>query len=364
MNRTYLKPKLEIIMRRKQKINTILPYNLEERYADLYKRKSTYECPQLEVKHYRNVFVSHEGLCWKNFRLLPYSTFNINSSYDAKHGWEFLRLVSEQYLVSTFGKSLKKICLPEDKTYALIHTKWFNYSFWMTSSLVRLRMLCLQQKDYTLLYPEEWDKIAYIKDTLCAFPDLKIERIPAGVHVQVPHLLLPEVRPFTACLNGDDIMDVSNYLQSFYANEIANLPVAPPKIFVNRKKASCRKVINYEEVRQIMKKYGYVEVDFDDMSVVEQIAYMRCAKKVVMLHGAGMTNMMFATPNTKVLELMHEYTEPRTYRFVYWFLSVQMGCDYYVQFCKTSDTHPDDWRKDIEVDAKKLEENLLLMEQQ
>lgn len=346
-----------------ENITNKLPCNIDQECITLYTVKSQYNCPTLQVKDYSNVFVSHEGLCWKNFQLLPYSTFNINSSYDAKHGWEFYRLVTEQYLVSTFGKSLKKITLPANKQYAVIHTKWFNYSFWMTSSLVRLRMLYKQTDDFTLIYPEEWDNIAYIQETLRAFPNLKIEKIPAGVHVQVPHLLLPEVRPFTACLNGDDIKDVSLFIQHFFEKDLATISTTPKKIFVNRKKASCRKIVNSDTVEQAMKKYGYEEVDFDEMSVAQQIDCMRNAKCVVMLHGAGMTNMMFASPKTKVLELMHEYTEPRTYRFIYWFLSVQMGCDYYVQFCKTIDTHSDEWRKDILVDVDKLEKNLILMDQ-
>lgn len=339
-----------------------LPLNIDEEYEHVYTKKSKYACPILQVRQYNNTFVSHEGLCFKYFRLLPYSTFNINSSYDAKHGWEFFRLAAEQYYVSTFGKSLKKLKLSKDKVYAVIHTKWFNYSFWMTSSLVRLRMLYASGYDFTLLYPEEWDAIPYVQATLRAFPDLKIERIPAGVHVQVPHLLLPEVRPFTACLNADDTHDVSQYLIDFYCDAVSRIQDTPQKLFVNRRKASCRKMVNEQEIRSVFEQYGYVEVDFDDLSFVEQMAYMQGASHVAMLHGAGMTNVMFAKPGTKVLEIMHEYTEPRTYRFIYWFLTVQNNCDYYVQFCKTVDTHTDEWRKDVVVDTKQLSENLNLME--
>lgn len=343
-------------------IKNRLPHNIGTKYYALYKAKSEYTCPYLEVKSYSNVFVSHEGLCLRKFRLLPYSTFNINSSYDAKHGWEFFRLATEQYLVSTLGKSLRKITLDKTKTYALIHTKWFNYSFWMTSSLVRLRMLYETKSEFTLIYPEEWDNIPYVQDTLKAFPNLKIEKIPAGVHIQVPHLLLPEVRPYTACLNEQDIKGVSSQMQDFYYDEIQKINDTPQKLFVNRKKASCRKMTNESEVADLLRQRGFVEIDFDDLTFVEQMAYMRNAKQVVMLHGAGMTNIMFAKPKTKVLELMHEYTEPRTYRFIYWFLTVQMQCDYYVQFCKTIDNHVDEWRKDVVVDTKQLVENLNLME--
>lgn len=340
-------------------ISITIPLNIEKRYFDLYQQRTTYPCPELQVRKHKNVFVTHEGLCWKNFRLLPYSTFNINSSYDAKHGWEFYKLATEQYLVSTFGKSLKKINLSSNTTYGIIHTKWFNYSFWVTSSLVRLQMLINSGVDFTLLYPEEWDKIPYIQQTLQAFPNLKFERIPAGVHVQVPHLLMPEVRPFTACLNGNDLQMISAKLKSFF--NISNQAELPKRIFVNRQKANCRKMENGTTIIQIANKYGFTEVDFDDMTVAQQIAIINNAECVIMLHGAGMANMMFAQPGTKVLELMHEYTEPRNYRMIYWYLTELSQAKYYVQFCKTLPTHTDEWRKDIVVDATLFEQNIKLM---
>lgn len=345
--------------RESSQISISLPINIDRSHKLLYSKKSTYEQPALNVVSYKNVFVTHEGLCWKNFRLLPYSTFNINSSYDAKHGWEFFRLATEQYLVSTFGKSLKKISLNADTTYGIIHTKWFNYSFWVTSSLVRLQMLINSGVDFTLLYPEEWDNYPYIQQTLQAFPNLKFERIPAGVHVQVPHLLLPEVRPFTACLNGNDLQNISAKLKSFY--KISNHSEFPKRIFVNRQKANCRKMENESAIIQIANKYGFTEVDFDNMTVAQQIATINNAEYVVMLHGAGMANMMFAQPGTKVLELMHDYTEPRNYRMIYWYLTELSNAKYYVQFCKTLPTHADEWRKNIIVDTTLFEQNLKLM---
>jgi hypothetical protein len=224
-------------------------------------------------------------------------------------------------------------------------------------------MLYASGCDFVLIYPEEWDKIPYVQATLKAFPNLKVEKIPVGVHVQVPNLLLPEVRPFTACLNEIDTKDVSEHMQQFYYDEIQHVGKTPQRLFVNRKKASCRKIKNYHQVRALIEQNGFTEVDFDDLTFVEQMAYVHNARQIIMLHGAGMTNIMFAQPKTKVLELMHEYTEPRNYRFIYWFLTVQMQCDYFVQFCRTIDTNIDEWRKDLIVDTELLEENLKLMMQ-
>lgn len=320
-------------MRKKQKIQIALPTNIDSKYKQLYLKKSVYSCPELYVKEYHNVFVSHEGLCLQHFRILPYSAFNICTTYDKSFGWQYYKLATEQYLVSTYGKSLQKIVLNDDTNYAIIHTKWANYSFWITSSLVRLLMLQQSGKDFTLLYPEEWDNIAYIQETLKAFPNLKYKRIPPGVHVQVKNLLLPEVRPFTACFNGNELQMVSNYFVSRIPNAIKSNNY-PERIFVTRKKAKYRKLTNEDEVFAICKQYGFTVIDFDDMSFWEQVTQMQNAKLIIQMHGAGMANIVFAQKDAQVLELLHEYKSEREYRLPYWTSATTMGMNYMCLFCK------------------------------
>lgn len=320
-------------MRKKQDISIALPIDIAPEYEAVYESKSSYVCPELMVKEYHNVFVSHEGLCLRNFKLLPYSSFNIRTSYDKSFGWQYYRLVLEQYLVSTFGKSLQKIVLDDDTKYALIHTKWSNYSFWITSSLVRLLMLHDSGKDFTLLYPEEWDNIAYIQETLKAFPDLKYKRIPAGVHVQVKNLLLSEVRPFTACFNGDELRQVRDIFVSRIPAEYKTRTY-PERIYVTRKKAKYRKVANEPEVIEMLDRYGFAVVDFDDMSFWEQVAQMRAAKYIVEIHGAGMANCIFCNQQVHIIELLHEYRSPSEYRLTYWTAIGTMGMNYRCTFNK------------------------------
>ena len=320
-------------MRNKQKINIPIPADIDEAYRSLYEKKSSYVCPELTVKKYRNVFVSHEGLCLQHFRLLPYSSFNIRTNYDKSFGWQYYKLVMEQYLVSTYGKSLKKIALDDDTNYALIHTKWANYSFWITSSLVRLLMLQNSGLDFTLLYPEEWDNVAYIQETLKAFPNLKYKRIPAGVHIQVKNLLLPEVRPFTACFNGAELQMVHDYIVARLPEEYKSRSY-PERIYVTRRKAKYRKVANEQDVVALLEKYGFSVIDFDDMLFWDQVAQMQAEKVLVAVHGAGMANLIFTKPQTQILELLHEYKSPSAYRFPYWIGAETMGRKYRCTFNK------------------------------
>ena len=320
-------------MRSRKKIELSIPQGIEKKYELLYRKHALFVCPELGVKKYKNVFVSHEGLCLQHFRLLPYSSFNICTSYDKSFGWQYYKLVVEQYMVSTFGKSLKKIILDDDSNYALIHTKWANYSFWITSSLVRLLMLQNSGMDFTLLYPEEWDNVAYIQESLKAFPNLKLKRIPAGVHIQVKNLLLPEVRPFTACFNGEELQMVHNYIVARIPEEYKSRTYSA-RIYVTRRKAKYRKIGNEQEVVALLEKYGFSVIDFDDMTFWEQVAQMQAANYIVAIHGAGMANIVFANSKTKILELLHEYKSPMAYRFSYWIVCRTLGIDYHCTFNK------------------------------
>ena len=320
-------------MRTFKTIHIPIPQNLPERYQRLFMKKSTYKVPELGVKEYKNVFVSHEGLCLHRFRLVPYSSFNICTRYDKSFGWQYYKLVLEQYLVSTFGKSLKKISLPADTTYAVIHTKWFNYSFWITSSLYRLIMLYKSGKDFTLLYPEEWDDIPYVTESLKAFPNLKKYKIPSGVHVHVPHLLMPEVRPFTACFDGTELQTVRNYMAAHIPTELLN-KIYPEKIYITRKKAKYRKVENEQEVIDYLTPKGFSVIDFDDLSFWEQVALMKGVKEFVSIHGAGFSNIIFMQTGGKITELINEGYAKLEYTFPFWKQAYVCEQTYIPIFCK------------------------------
>lgn len=314
-------------MRTYKTIQLPIPQNLPEEQTNLFAKNSIYKTPKLEVKEYKNVFVSHEGLCLHNFGLVPYSSFNIRTRYDKSFGWQYYKLVLEQYLVSTFGKSLKKMTLPSDTTYAVIHTKWFNYSFWITSSLVRLQMLYESGNDFTLLYPEAWDNIPYVTESLQAFPNLKIHKIPAGVHMQVPHLLMPEVRPFTSCFEGSELRKIREYITSKIPAHIQDKDY-PEKLYITRKKAKFRKVENEQEVIDCLTQKGFSVIDFDDLSFWEQVAYMQNTREFVSIHGAGFSNIIWIKEGAKITELINQAYAKLEYTFPFWKQAYACGHSY------------------------------------
>lgn len=77
------------------------------------------------------------------------------------------------------------------------------------------------------------------------------------------------------------------------------------KIYVARSKAIARQRVMKGEDNLIaaLQAKGFEVVYFEDLSPLEQIRCVNGARCIVLQHGAGMANMMFASSNTHVFEL-------------------------------------------------------------
>jgi len=333
-----------------------IPEFLPQEYEALYKSMQTYTIALPRVRLHKNVFVSHEGLCLKNLRLLPKSSFNIRTKYDVSFGKSYHRLVFEQFIVSKYRKSLEYIKL-EDKKYTLIHTKWFNYSFWLTSSLIRLFYACKEEEEVTVIYPESWKNIPYINESLKLFPNIKKEIIPSGVHLIVKSLVLPEVREFTAGFAPSQVKEFRDYVKERIKTQNIKIELSG-KTYITRKKAKYRKFANEDFVIKTLTKQNYTIIDFEDYSFFEQVYIMMKTHSLISIHGAGLSNILFMPEGAKVFELMHHYTSKDDYRFVFWKLAESVGLKYHIQFCQTEGENPNPLYHDLRIDELLFSENI------
>ena len=97
------------------------------------------------------------------------------------------------------------------------------------------------------------------------------------------------------------------------------------RIYLSRADALYRKVENEVELQKFLADYGFEIVVSVDLKFVEQIRFFKEEKVVVAPHGAGLSNLVFCSPSTKVIELFSaEYING-----CYWTLAQQVGLDYY-----------------------------------
>ena len=97
------------------------------------------------------------------------------------------------------------------------------------------------------------------------------------------------------------------------------------KIYVSRARAKNRRLVNELEVSQLLTKLGFVTVFLEEMSFLEQVKTFANAKMIVSPHGSGLTNLVFCSPHTQVVELF----SPNYIRTDYWMISQQLDLRHY-----------------------------------
>ncbi len=103
------------------------------------------------------------------------------------------------------------------------------------------------------------------------------------------------------------------------------LPESNRRIYVSRSKASGRKIANEEEILPILASRGFVRSELEDMSLKAQVELFSEAEAVVAPHGAGLTNLIWCAPHTKVLEIF----SPLYVNLCYWAIASITQADYY-----------------------------------
>jgi hypothetical protein len=97
----------------------------------------------------------------------------------------------------------------------------------------------------------------------------------------------------------------------------------PKKIYISRELANCRK-LNESAILPILNKYGVVLFHLEKLSLEDQVRLFNRAELVVAPHGAGLSNLIFCKPGTRVIEIF----EPKTMRLCYWSISDTFNLQY------------------------------------
>ena len=130
------------------------------------------------------------------------------------------------------------------------------------------------------------------------------------------------------------------------------------RIYISRRKANRRKLVNQESVEQKLMEHGFEIVCMEDYSFMEQISIANHAKVIAGIHGAGLCNVLFMENEGKVLELAPDIDDHSLIRIPFWRIAAANNALFYIQFCEMKGQHSDAYDNDLNVDIEDLENNL------
>ena len=295
--------------------------------------------PDVFAWKFNHVTVTAEGIIFNGLKIYDQNII------DPTHRKDF----NLRYLLSKYLK-YHKLKLEDNEKYLLAYNYWSNgYFHWMCDVLPRLVALGDEIKSLTLLIPESFQH-PFFRETLRMFPLKNIYVIPTGCIVQVPHLTVPDLVTSTGNYNPEIMMALKNKLDPHPSDMIPQR-----RIYISRAKATRRKIINEEQVLEVLKQYDFEIFYFEDHPVNEQIDIASNAKILVSLHGAALTNILFMRKPASVLEFRKNDDDKNN---CYFSLASIAGIDYFYQRCNSIHYSDNANTFDIQVDPVELKENL------
>ena len=118
---------------------------------------------------------------------------------------------------------------------------------------------------------------------------------------RVEKLIIPEMK--TPDWNLDKIKKIRTFAENMYPQLSSHQSRSQQRIYVSRKLAVKRHLANEEEFLGLLKEHKFRKVYLEQMSVREQVELFRSASHVIAAHGAGLTNVLFAPADVKILEI-------------------------------------------------------------
>lgn len=207
------------------------------------------------------------------------------------------------------------------------------YYHFLYECLARLALIEMSKTEYDKLYISIGKK--FVKEFLQLWgidEDKIILSTNSDFCIQADEVILPSLVINTSAghnFAGQFISPlVINYvreklLRSLEKNKLSNNDVCK-KIFISRKDANFpRKIINEDQVFALFEAKGFERYILSEMTVAEQINLFAHADIVVSEHGAGLSNILFCKPNTKIIEIFHTLIDN-----AYWMVSQVLGLDY------------------------------------
>ncbi|MFC3416102.1 glycosyltransferase family 61 protein [Algoriphagus hitonicola] len=217
-----------------------------------------------------------------------------------------------------------------------------NYFHWITDCLPRVWEGIRWTPGAPVILPDSYRQISYVEDSL-KLAGVKVLFFKSSQNLWIDQLI---VTARTATFPNFDVELTLKSRKIFRQN-----PDKSPfrKVYLSRKRASKRKILNELDLELMLIKRDFELVSGDDLSLEDQIKLMSETKLLVGIHGAALTNMLFLPDGAKVLEFRNESD---VNNHCYFNLASALGIPYY--YTVNSSNNADSVVADFTIDLDKL----------
>jgi hypothetical protein len=198
-----------------------------------------------------------------------------------------------------------------------------NYYHWMTEAVPRLELYERSGLAIDRYYAPTRRAFQRESLALLGIPPQRILPASCHAHVEAEGLL---VAPLTDVLGREKI----DYLAGRLATGATGDGGAGLRLYVGRGGRRSRAIVDEPAMVAALAPLGFVPCRLETMPLAAQVAAFRRAECVVAPHGAGLTNLAFCRPGTRVLEIGTPY-RPWT---CFWEIAHHRGLAYHLHLAR------------------------------
>lgn len=259
-------------------------------------------------------------------------------------------LSSEADRVSIAEESLSQAPYYEGTHLIFYNGNLHNYYHWLVEGLLGLDVLSQalgRNSSLKIVLPKSMDIAAVFdhRGTLPAagFGEYDVVEVGANlIRVQEAIWVDSDLVEFMPALH---LKDFQKRIAAMYAG------VRSPRTrrLLVARKGPTRTIHNIEQLQAFLSRYDFETVYLEGLSMLDQILLFQSAEFIISPHGAGLANLLFCEPGTKVIELM-PCAEVRPF---FWLISDKLDLVHGMQFCNP--VADQNFQAAIQVDIGKLE---------
>lgn len=255
-------------------------------------------------------------------------------------------------------RSLNRWRLPRPKqvpgiSYSLIDLYPDNYFHWMFCILAKLQFLKSGTPDrFVVNFTDRRPSFQDESFQLLNIGEEKIFDLSREGHCQFAKLVVPDHLPY----------EISSGTVSFLRKAFLGKGSGEKceRVYISRANAGTRGIVNETEVVTLLEGLGFQTFYLEKLSLRAQVALFQQAKWIVGPHGAGLSNIMFSSPGTKVIELFSsQFGSPLFYQ-----IAALLGLEYFYLMGEGArrESHGPQptWDVPMQIDCKKLHRLLSL----
>ncbi|MEM7790163.1 MAG: glycosyltransferase family 61 protein [Verrucomicrobiota bacterium] len=232
-----------------------------------------------------------------------------------------------------------------------------NYFHWLVDVVPRLQLLKdsgLASKVDKYLVPQYKSDFQKTTLRLLGVDESKVIECTSSTHLQCD-VLMASSHP-----RGRKSVLIPDWVFSFYQEQKKKLLVAgeyPKRMYVTRKDSSLRGILDEDRLIEYLAQHGFEPITLAEHDFDGKVNLFSNADMIISAHGAGLTNLFFSNPESRLLELFTEgFVDP-----VLMNLAERNKVIYdYIIFPKNNAAHEDakGQYEDIIVDYELLENKL------